>query len=78
MNPAAPAFPIVYVPGDFDRGLTKRELIAAMAMQGHLAAYPPHFHATDAERNACIASRAPLCVAWADALLVALAKEPQS
>ncbi len=49
-------------------GLTKRELFAAMAMQGFASC--PSVEAT-AERCAAGA------VAWADALLAELAKEPK-
>lgn len=71
-----PAYPIPLNPGEtytshgvFD-GLTKRELFAAMAMQG-FAADPG---ITEARPEALAAG----AVRWADALLAELAKEPQA
>lgn len=57
---AAPAYPI-----DNKYGLTKRELIAAMAMQGMLAHPEPWGSTTTYAKNA---------VQYADALLQGLAK----
>lgn len=54
-------------------GLTKRELIAAMAMQG-LASVPSPGGVT----TAGIAHDVGAAVAYADALLAELAKEPQA
>ena len=48
-------------------GLTKRELFAAMAMQGHLAALGGEARHDDVARDA---------VAYADALLTALKETP--
>lgn len=53
-------------------GLTKRELFAAMAMQG-LAAVP----AESGLRPEWIVNDAQNAVAYADALLLELAKEPK-
>lgn len=56
-------------------GLTKRELIAAMAMQGYLSRPPAMTNESEREYDAKIAR-------WstdtADALLAELAKEPQA
>lgn len=58
-------------PGLTERGLTKREYFAAMALQGMLASWPK-----DARLNPdTTAERATL---FADALIAALKKEPQS
>jgi hypothetical protein len=56
-------------PNDCNEGLTKRDLFAAMAMQGFIAnkANPLHFHTTD---------DAQWCVTMADALLAELEKQP--
>lgn len=58
------AFPIAYHNGEISCGLTKRELFAAMAMQGSIAAILTT--KTDAE------SLGVLSVQAADALLAAL------
>jgi hypothetical protein len=66
-----PAFPIVTpdMPVEGSPGLTKRELLAAMAMQGYLAMYAgPDIAAPTA--NAV----AQASVDYADALLAELAK----
>lgn len=65
-----PAFPLYCGPGDINNavGLTKRELFAAMAMQGMLAA------GTGADRF----ERAIDAVAHADALLEALTPRDES
>ncbi len=72
MSPHDQAFPI---PGDDEYirwlGLTKRELFAAMAMQGVLA--NPVEHLASAPRE----DIAGWAVEFADALLDELAKEPQ-
>ena len=49
-------------------GLTKRELFAAMAMQGFAACV---------SCNGTIEAHAEYAVKWADALLAELAKEPK-
>lgn len=56
-----------YPQGSHSNGLTKRELFAAMAMQGLLAAGHPKNPGESTEI-------APLAVAYADALLGTLAK----
>lgn len=72
MSANLPAFPVPLNPGEAFRGmspadgLTKRELFAAMVMQG-LAADP-----NCTQEAAAIAS---LAVAWSDALLAELAKD---
>lgn len=65
VNGNAPVFPFVDPSPELDshRGLTKRELFAAMAMQGL---------ATDEFPEGCATS----AVKYADALLAELAKEP--
>ena len=62
-----PAFPITDPTNDFHRpGLTKRELFAAMAMQGTLSDPTPEHVALD------VSEVAEIAVAQADALLAAL------
>lgn len=57
-------------------GLTKRELFAAMAMQGYLAGR--NIGGPAPELSAYVALKvAPVCVEIADALLAELAKESQ-
>jgi len=65
-NGNLPAFMMDEMDGSEYRGLTKREMFAAMAMQG-FAADP---NCTSPTNNAVAA------VLWADALLAELAKEP--
>jgi hypothetical protein len=74
MTANGPAYPVKSAAELQYHGLTKRELIAAMAMQG-LASVPfdgssswKSLPKEDAER----------AVAYADALLAELAKEPQA
>lgn len=61
-----PGFPV----GRAVETITKRELFAAMAMQGMLAAAATHVSNPH--------TLAPVAVACADALIAALNKEPQS
>lgn len=65
-EPAYPCDPITNNQTDAARGLSKRELIAAMAMQGLCVDY--HSSPNDIDANAILAVRA------ADALLSELAK----
>ena len=60
------AFPL-HALGTTATGLTKRELFAAMAMQGLLASFEAH--------RMTVQSCAPLSVKAADALLAELAKD---
>ena len=72
MSANQPAYP--HDDGPYAKhGLTKRELIAAMAMQG-LASVPSPGGVT----TAGIAHDVGAAVAYADALLAELAKEPQA
>lgn len=77
MSAHLPAFPVPLNNGESYKthapcdGLTKRELIAAMAMQGLRATGHP-MAPTNSDAIAAIA------VADADALLAELAKEPQA
>lgn len=71
MNGATGAFPFQYLgshggPTEPDFGLTKRELIAAMAMQGL---------ASDPNCTGNVQSVAECAVKWADCLLAELAKD---
>jgi hypothetical protein len=60
---------LAYEPATMPEGLTKRELFAAMAMQGSLGGVPGnHLVPPNLARQS---------VDYADALLAALAKEPQ-
>lgn len=63
-----PAFPVVEPGGVYAIGLTKRELFAAMAMQGLLACRD--------ELNSDSFKFARAAIRYADALLAELAKEP--
>jgi len=73
-NPNAPAFPPMHDPRSHEFGLTKRELIAALAMQGFLSnphvaeKYKGHIHV---DVVSMIALRA---VEYTDALLAELSK----
>jgi hypothetical protein len=60
-----PAFPINFMADTDDRGLSKRELIAAMAMQGLLADGPNH----------SVIFTCSTAVNYADALIAELGKE---
>ena len=60
-----PAFPFVIDSGAIEPGLTKRELFAAMAMQGYLSN-------ADAWQRGDEKQLANACVSNADALLAAL------
>ena len=86
-----PAFPVSTLIGghqDSERtwqfpGLTKRELFAAMAMQGLLAGSGEQpFHSEDGKPATTMADNyrygAHLAVSYADALIAALNAEPQS
>ena len=73
MSTNQPAYPVKSV-ADFQyHGLSKRELFAAMALQG-LASVPSPGGVT----TAGIAHDVGAAVAYADALLAELAKEPQA
>ena len=63
-----PAYPLEVVTGQTNGGLTKRELFAAMAMQGLLA--DPY----STQEFSCMAS---MSVQVADALIAELSKEVQ-
>ena len=81
MSAHLPAFPVPLNNGEAYKthapcdGLTKRELIAAMAMQGYLSRPPAMTNESEQEYDAKIAR-------WstdtADALLAELAKEPEA
>jgi hypothetical protein len=62
------AYPLQIINDDFDPGMTKRELLAAMAMQGLL---------TNAGLVDCYEKIANLAVNHADALIAELSKAVQ-
>jgi hypothetical protein len=66
-----PAFPIRWGDGTTDIGLTKRELFAAMAMQGMMAT-----SAHERTRGITEHGMAKGAVIIADALIAELAKQP--
>jgi hypothetical protein len=65
-----PAFPNMNYEGHQMGGLTKRELFAAMAMQGLVTTYTIY-------RDNLFPTSAAAAVAYADALLAELQKEPR-
>ena len=67
MNGNDAAYPLEIATGQYNSGLTKRELFAAMAMQGLLASGDK---STDADERACHAIR------HADALIARLNADP--
>ena len=74
MNSNDAAYPLEIATGQYNSGLTKRELIAAMAMQGLL--FDPVdlnllFHPADLKKIAKLSVKA------ADALIAELSKEVQ-